>query len=346
MTTKIKYSEFLEEAKRIHNNFYDYSLVTNYRNSSSRITIICPTHGKFDQEAFWHMRGHKCKKCGYEQAGNKRRKHPIGYIRYVPNGTIAKTLNDYILKFNKKHNNKYDYSLLSDSDLLIKTMTKGENFIKIICPMHGKFEQKFNLHLDGNGCQQCKKAAISAASQPKYTKNKWVDACNKVHNYFYNYDKSVFTNLNDKINICCPKHGIFMQKAKYHKAGAGCRECAKGKTSSKLGNKWLDSLQNDSIIREHKIILDNKNYVVDGFDQSTNTIYEFFGDYWHANPDVFNLDDIMVKRKVTFRSIYEKTINRILLFKNKGFNVTYIWEKEFLNSIHRQVKCRRGQPSL
>ena len=99
-------SQFLATAKEAHANFYDYSEVTELRNTNSLITIICPEHGKFQQRALWHMRGHKCKACGYKIAADKHRRHPVGHQRYVPNGTIAKTLDDYIRKFSKKHNNK------------------------------------------------------------------------------------------------------------------------------------------------------------------------------------------------------------------------------------------------
>lgn len=56
---------FIEKATRIHNNFYDYSLVS-YTNALESIDIICPIHGVFAQAAKNHLRGHGCNKCGNE----------------------------------------------------------------------------------------------------------------------------------------------------------------------------------------------------------------------------------------------------------------------------------------
>lgn len=46
-----------------------------------------------------------------------------------------------------KHGNKYDYSLVE----YINANTK----VKIICPIHGQFEQIANGHLRGRGCSRC-----------------------------------------------------------------------------------------------------------------------------------------------------------------------------------------------
>lgn len=59
------HESFIEKVTRIHNGFYDYSLV-NYANHLKFIDIICPIHGMFTQEARNHLRGHGCNKCGNE----------------------------------------------------------------------------------------------------------------------------------------------------------------------------------------------------------------------------------------------------------------------------------------
>jgi hypothetical protein len=53
----------------------------------------------------------------------------------------------FIEKSNKVHNNKYDYSLVDFS------MNVGEK-VKIICPVHGIFEQRISEHFD-YGCKRC-----------------------------------------------------------------------------------------------------------------------------------------------------------------------------------------------
>ena len=53
---------FIEKSKEIHGNKYDYSLV-DYKNDRTKIKIICPTHGIFEQEPRHHIRGSGCPVC-------------------------------------------------------------------------------------------------------------------------------------------------------------------------------------------------------------------------------------------------------------------------------------------
>ena len=61
-------SGFIDDAIRIHGNKYDYSLVV-YKNQDSRIKIICPQHGVFEQRAKNHLLGNACRKCYLEISG-------------------------------------------------------------------------------------------------------------------------------------------------------------------------------------------------------------------------------------------------------------------------------------
>jgi hypothetical protein len=94
-TSKI---DFIKQANQIHNFKYDYSLV-NYKNCDTKIKIICPFHGAFEQTPYQHLKGHGCHKCGILISG-KNRRH---------------LCDDFIIKSSKIHNNKYDYSLVSKS---------------------------------------------------------------------------------------------------------------------------------------------------------------------------------------------------------------------------------------
>jgi very-short-patch-repair endonuclease len=53
---------FIEKAKLIHNNKYDYSLV-KYINNKTKVKIICPEHGIFEQLPSAHLQGQGCPKC-------------------------------------------------------------------------------------------------------------------------------------------------------------------------------------------------------------------------------------------------------------------------------------------
>lgn len=53
---------FKENANLIHNNRYEYSKV-EYINSSTKVSIICPKHGVFEQRPNDHLMGHGCPIC-------------------------------------------------------------------------------------------------------------------------------------------------------------------------------------------------------------------------------------------------------------------------------------------
>jgi hypothetical protein len=54
---------FIEQANEIHNNKFDYSQ-SKYVNSETKIIIICPIHGEFEQPTHAHLRGQTCFQCG------------------------------------------------------------------------------------------------------------------------------------------------------------------------------------------------------------------------------------------------------------------------------------------
>ena len=61
--TKSKSKEnFIEDAKRIHGDKYDYSKV-EYKGSFEKVCIICPKHGEFWQRPSDHLQGIGCPIC-------------------------------------------------------------------------------------------------------------------------------------------------------------------------------------------------------------------------------------------------------------------------------------------
>ncbi|MFA5586475.1 MAG: hypothetical protein WDA02_08030 [Saccharofermentanales bacterium] len=125
---KTQINDFINKSSHIHKNKYDYSLV-NYKNTYTKVKIICPTHGIFKQKPSSHLNGNGCIKCS---------------------GTNKYSTKDFIDKCNKVHNNKYDYSLVN--------YINGKTKIKIICPIHGVFEQLPYMHLQSYGCIVCKES--------------------------------------------------------------------------------------------------------------------------------------------------------------------------------------------
>lgn len=59
--------EFIENAKKVHGDKYNYDKV-NYINNKSKVVITCPIHGDFEQRPNDHLSGYGCYKCGNQMA--------------------------------------------------------------------------------------------------------------------------------------------------------------------------------------------------------------------------------------------------------------------------------------
>ena len=220
MSKKITTEIFIERAKQIHGDKYDYSKV-EYTGKDNKVCIICPEHGEFWQIANNHMRGTGCPKCGIKKVSNSKYKDT-----------------DYFIKKAKElYRDKYDYS---------KSIYKGiKELITITCPIHGDFEIPAGNHLHGGcGCKKCSNAL--KGQYKKLNTEQFIEKANKVHNNKYNYDKVNYTNNHTIVTIICPEHGEFNQFPSKHLCGHGCPKC-KLKSQTKLYEKLKASFSNESL---------------------------------------------------------------------------------------------------
>ena len=92
---------FIEKAKKIHGNKYDYSLV-NYINSQTKIKIICPEHGVFEIRPARFLCDRSCPNCGLKNKGNNISKAKNGIDKnefWINNKFIQKVVNESELKY-------------------------------------------------------------------------------------------------------------------------------------------------------------------------------------------------------------------------------------------------------
>lgn len=71
-------TSFKEKSSKIHNNHYDYSLVV-YKDSKTKVKIICSIHGVFEQTPNNHLKGSGCPKCGIVRANRVYTKRFVFY---------------------------------------------------------------------------------------------------------------------------------------------------------------------------------------------------------------------------------------------------------------------------
>jgi hypothetical protein len=250
--------DFVDKARRVHGDRYDYR-DTVYVAAKKNVTIICPVHGRFVQTPSDHHKGHGCKQCGVTRRSFASRRSP----------------DDFFTKAIELHKGFYDYD---------KAIYRGNlEKIKIHCPKHGLFEQTPKEHLKGAGCVKCFRLRI--AQLHSRSPEEFKQRAEEVHEGRYSYEHVQYRNNGELVIITCKKHGPFEQTPGSHLAGHGCSKCTY--RVSKASTEWLDYLRVPG--REVRLrVGSGRPFLVDGYDELSNTVYQFHGDYWHGNPLIFN----------------------------------------------------------
>lgn len=188
---------FIEKAKIIFGDAYDYGKVPNEfkSNSSVKVEIICPKHGSF----FKSYGNHIIKKQGCPECAKKDKK--------------LKLSNDEFINRLKSIYNSDDYSFDKVN------YTGINNNIIITCKKHGDFEisPKSALY-KGAKCKQCQDKILSRET--------FIKKANEVHHNYYDYSKVNFIASKYKVEIICPKHGSFFVSPVLHvNKCVGCAKC-------------------------------------------------------------------------------------------------------------------------
>ena len=125
--------QFIEEARQVHGDKYDYSKV-EYVNSATKVCIICPIHGEFWQRPNDHIRGIGCRKCSSER------------IKHLVAGVGLNDNNDNI-----KRGNSIDISYKKWSSMLHRCYDKKDKtyFDCVVCEdwlIYSNFKRWFKEH--------------------------------------------------------------------------------------------------------------------------------------------------------------------------------------------------------
>ena len=290
-------TEFIEKAKMIHGDKYDYSLV-NYINTKTKIEIICPVHGKFVQIPRNHIYGKGCKICGCIDANKGR--------------TI--TLEKFLEKARTVHGDRYDYSKVVSTSYKTK--------IEIICPVHGSFFQILGNHLGGKGCKDCGVQTTITHIHETCTSNTedFIQKSKEVHGDLYDYSLVEYTNNRTPVELICKEHGTFVQNPRDHLRGHGCHTCGVHKAGHYTGTSKLeeDFVSYIKSFYSGEIVTSVRDKIppmeLDTFIPELNLGIEINGGYWHS--EKFKDKDYHL-RKYT-------------LCEETGIRLISIWEWELI----------------
>jgi hypothetical protein len=182
-TPKRSTNQFINEAKNIWGDKYDYSLV-EYNGANRPVKILyrgiifeqIPSghlnkkapEAKINNKEFFillsrdkygedydyslvdYVDGDTKVKIIHKKTGNIYEQRPSDHLKARPENiklAVRKTNEQFIKEANQVHDFKYDYS----KSFYVKNQVK----VTIICPVHGEFTQRPLSHLQGNGCAVC-----------------------------------------------------------------------------------------------------------------------------------------------------------------------------------------------
>ena len=288
--------QFIEDAIKIHGDKYDYSKV-EYNGAFKKIKIICKKHGEFIQEPHVHLMGCGCPECG----------KIIIYENNVKNRT---TFEDFVIRASIKHKNKFIYPK--------QEIINQHQYIKIICPIHGEFEQELQSHLQGCGCPNCSK-------KKKKNTEIFIEEARKIHGNKYDYSKVEYKTIKDKVCIICPKHGEFWQVADHHLQGNGCYICKESRLErdirmfltenninfeSQKRFKWLGKQSIDFYLIDYNIAIECQGIQHFSFKENSKIFDE------ESHKKIVKLD------KIKKEKCYKNNI-KLLYYSNLGINYPY-----------------------
>lgn len=237
---------FIRKARWVHGDSYSYPK-TVYKSSREYVTVTCPLHGDFVQQARSHLEGYNCKKCSQEISNKNLETSPTRKRR---------TTEDFIRDSTNTHGNLYDYSK-------VNYRTAHEKVV-IGCCLHGDFLQTPNSHIRGAGCPTCSGNYLDHSM--------FIKKCKDVHGHVYDYSHVEYVNNTSKVKIICREHGEFLQAPNSHLSGAGCPRCVgRGKTTEDIVEQFIEII-GDKYDYSHVVYTD--------YDSKVKIICKEHGAFW------------------------------------------------------------------
>lgn len=305
--SKIKYDQkiFIENSRLVHGDKYDYTSSV-YVNTRTKVEIICPIHGKFEQFPLDHMRGYGCSKCAIQ---NKK--------------ILKKKSNEvFLAEIKTIHGEKYGTEKVIYNGAL--------NKVTVTCSSHGDFDIEAKSFLNGHGCPDC--------SYEERAKNNIEKHKNKFLSEFHRFSiiDSSYINATSPCTAICDIHGDFIVSKAYRltQDNVSCPRCNISNAESNILDYCMDL--GVKVIKSYRPKwMDGKE--LDLFFPDFNFAIEYNGSYWHSDLHKdkwyhFEKSRVCKENNITLlhiwehywvdevkRKIYESKIKHYLLMDKKIF---------------------------
>ena len=110
-----------------------------------------------------------------------------------------------------------------------------------------------------------------------------------------------------------------------------------GRFSSKLEVKIANLLNRNNIDFIYTFYIQYHSY--DFYIKNTAVLFEINGDYWHANPKIYNSGDYIKigADNVLVDDIWNRDLLKLKIAEKYGYKVFYLWENEINNETEKYI---------
>ncbi len=338
--------QFIKQATNVHNGKYDYSLI-NYKNMQSKVTIICPIHGEFDQAPMSHVNGTGCSKCA---------------VLTRQNTLLAKTGFKHALQ-NEPSKNKqeqtmiarYGVSFASQSDIVRDKISNtlfqnygvsNSPFESTVIRQRARDSMKDRHGVEFTLQSDTLREKVTTTIKTRYGVDNSTrrNIPHHIISYYTDYDWlfDQYVNQNKTANQIASDLNINSTTIlRYlHQFNIPIKQQY---LYSYKSIQWIEyTMIQDNINIQHALNggeyqIPGTRYRADGYCKETNTIYEFHGDRFHGNPTVFAPDDVChpFDTSITANELYNNTIIKEQTIVDMGFNLVVKWEHDYDTEIQQ-----------
>ncbi|XP_055352376.1 uncharacterized protein LOC129598480 [Paramacrobiotus metropolitanus] len=120
---------------------------------------------------------------------------------------------------------------------------------------------------------------------------------------------------------------------------------ARNRLQSVKAMKWISWMENEENCVIQSVVSGTEQkigpYYVDGYQEDTGHIYEFYGCWYHGCPTCMDPETVHPFRNLPMRDIYKETMDREQYLRSLGHPVTTVWEHDFDADLRIDSEMRK-----
>ena len=324
MAIKKTTEEFIEQLNIRNQRYSDRPLILvqgqEYISTYAKLNFKCVHNHTFEASPHNVLNGRDCKQCSITTTRSKN----------------TKGHSEFLIKLENRNNQFTNSIVLKDGEIYKGTYVK----LMFVCERNHEFLTLPKTIVRGSGCPQCK--VTNNIHRHSYTTDQFVGLLSArnislPHKQVFLNEHDVYNGFRNKLSFYCDQNHVWSTTPDNVLNGkSGCPQCAASKSFSYMAIDWLDTISSQQSIKiTHQgnagleFQIPGTRYKADGYCDQNNTIYEFYGNYWHGNPRLFGSLEVNEVANKTFGELYSDTISREQIIRQLGYNLVTIWEDEY-----------------